>query len=786
MFKFNIKSNTACQFSSLRVPCQKIYSRQNLRIYSNEFLRSDYTSLVNSDKCKFSLKHNYFSKTNILSVKSLKFSNLSSENENIKKQIIKEDSLESSKKTSNSSRILKNNVLHVSNSSESKHNMLKTLNYKQKNVQNKNLPKVLNKTQKHFSKTRIVKTTDKDIFIKKKNNLKKQNATQSKPNTSVPLNKKSIVIPQAITISNLSQLLGLKFIKLSKKMKELGFTNLNYDFLLTSEEASLIAMEYNYDPVVSKKESFDLYRQKNKEKMNFSSRIPVVTIMGHVDHGKTTLLDFLRKSSIALHEEGGITQHIRAFSVTTSYGEKICFLDTPGHSAFESMRKRGTIIADIVVLVVAADDGVMPQTIEAINHIKKAGVPIIVAINKIDKEGVNIQNVKLDLLKNGVELEEFGGDTQVVLISAITGQGVKDLEYAILTLAEILDIKSEVDGNVEGWIIESLTKKTKGHLATILVKEGTLRLGSYIVSGTTWCRVRSMIDTFNKSVDSASPGTVVEVSGWKDIPFVGDDVLEATNEEQAKKVVKNRLIRLEKERQMNNIDVINKKRLEHYQKELKTIENDFVQKEPKEVLFIIKADVNGSAQAIQDALTQIGNNEIKIKVIFSSVGSVTESDIGRASAAHGYIISFNLKLNKKIAQLAYREKVKILSHSVIYKLLDHVKEELTELLPLKVKYNIIGEAKILKVFILSRKTSKISIAGCIIINGIVSKNDKVRVLRDQKIIWEGKLESLRHIKKEMAQMKEGEECGMSFGEWNGFLEGDLIQTYKEEYVKQKL
>ncbi|KTW31247.1 translation initiation factor IF-2 [Pneumocystis jirovecii RU7] len=773
MSKYSISPNAACQFNYLRISYQRFYSTQNLKICLNE----EYADSHNSLKKK-TLSYKSFSR----------FVNLSNENKNTKKKQVFEENL--LKRVQEAPKIFlrfKDDIIYVSNFLNFRHNISKRFDYIQK-VRYSKSSRIANDFSKHFFKQKVSKSNDKNISIKKNFNLKKSNITKPKLNIRIFSKKKIIHLPQAITVSNLSQLLGLKLTKLLGKMKDLGFKNLSYNFLLTYEEASLIAMEYNYDPIVTNKDSFDLHRQENKERISPSLRVPVVTIMGHVDHGKTTLLDFLQKSSIALHEAGGITQHIRAFSVTLSNGEKICFLDTPGHSAFESMRKRGALITDIVVLVVAADDGVMPQTIEAIEHAKKACVPIIVAINKIDKEGVNIQNVKLDLLKNGVELEEFGGDTQVVLISAITvkGQGIKDLEHAIVTLAEISDIRSEVKGSVEGWIIESSVKKTKGHFAIILIKEGTLKLGSYIVSGTTWCRVRSMTDTSNQQVNFAIPGTIVEVTGWKSTPFVGDDVLEAKNEEHAKKVVKNRLIRLNEEKQINDIEVINKKRMENHQKELKMTENVLIEKKLKEIPFIIKADVNGSAEAIKDALLLIRNDEIKTKVIYEDVGTVVESDITRAAAVQGYIVSFNLKLNKKIAQFAHREKVKIISHSIIYKLLDYIKEELSELLPLKVKYNVLGEAKIIKIFIMGKKASKISIAGCSVISGVINKNERIRVLRNQKIIWDGKLESLRHIKKEIIEIKEGEECGMNFGKWDKFLEGDLVEAYREEYIKQKL
>ncbi|QSL66820.1 hypothetical protein MERGE_001207 [Pneumocystis wakefieldiae] len=658
--------------------------------------------------------------------------------------------------------------------------------YTKEDTKLKRSPVIRNKNIKSLSNLKHSGTNKNVISNKSSSNVEKSNTVEpdkiSTNTSSIP----SIYLPNAITISNLSQLLKLKLERLSIKMKELGFKNTNHDFLLTFEEASLIAMEYNYNPITNTKRTIELSSQKNQENLKLSLRIPIVTVMGHVDHGKTTLLDFMRKSSMAKKEYGGITQHIGAFSVTMSNGEKICFLDTPGHSLFESMRKRGSLITDIIILLVAADDGVMTQTIEVIEHAKRANVPIIVAINKIDKEVQNIQKLKLDLLKNGVELEEFGGDTQLVLISAMTGQGIKDLECAISSLVEILDIKSRVEGNVEGVIIESSIKKTKGPLATVLLKEGTLKLGSHIVSGTTWCRVRSMTDDLGISLKSALPGTAVEVMGWKDTPLVGENILEVENEERAKEVVKNRLLDTEKEKQLINIEEINKRRIEDYKNKFKTTKTESSQKEFKEVPFIIKADVSGSVEAIKESLLSIGNDKIMVKVVYSNVGNVTESDVILASVMQGYIISFNLKLDKRISQIAYREKVKIISHSIIYSLLDYVKEELSLLMPLIEKKHIAGEAKILKIFnVTSKKSSKI-VAGCIVINGIINKNEKIRIVRDQKTIWEGKLETLRHIKKEITEAKKGEECGMSFNGWDGFLEGDLVQAYVQEFIKIKL
>ncbi|KTW27288.1 translation initiation factor IF-2 [Pneumocystis carinii B80] len=778
MFILNIRKNDLYYLNYLKVLYKRFHSIQNLRVYLNKESKPINNISNNIYKGKNILEKDKSKKENLRS-EFLKTSNF---NKNVKiNQKFKEKSEKNRGDTFRKLNISENTSFSKSKLPNSK---LKSP-YTRKDSTSKS-SEIVNKDTKSLFNSGHSGLNKKERFKKDFFNFKKSDIAKLEKKTKKLSSKSSIHIPNAISISNLSQLLKLKLEELSRKMKELGFKNTNHDFLLTFEEASLIAMEYNYNPITNTKNIIELPSQKNKKNLKLSLRIPVVTIMGHVDHGKTTLLDFFRKSSIAKKEHGGITQHIGAFSVTMSNGEKICFLDTPGHSAFESMRKRGSLFTDIIILLVAADDGVMEQTIEVIEHAKRANVPIIVAVNKIDKEVQNIQDLKLDLLKNGVELEEYGGDTQLVLISAITGQGIKDLECAISSLVEISDIKSKVEGNVEGVIIESSVKRTKGPLATVLLKEGTLKLGSHIVSGTTWCRVRSMTDDLGTSLKSALPGTAVEVMGWKDIPLIGENILEVENEEQAKKIVKNRLLHVEEEKQLSNIENINKSRIQNYKNELKPIKTDSSQKEFREVPFIIKGDVSGSVEAIKNAILSIGNDKITTKVVYSDVGDVTESDVILASAIQGYIISFNLKLDKKIAQIAYREKIKIISHSIIYTLLDYIKEELSLLMPLIEKHHVVGEAKILKIFNITNKKSSKAVAGCIVINGVINKNEKIRIVRDQKIIWKGKLETLRHIKKEIIETKKGEECGMSFDGYENFLEGDLVQGYTEEFIRKKL
>ncbi|RHZ79018.1 hypothetical protein Glove_152g37 [Diversispora epigaea] len=636
----------------------------------------------------------------------------------------------------------------------------------------------------------------------------------------LPKIKKEIYLPEAISVSNLAKLIGERLAPFEQKLRVLGIEYTTHDHLLNAEEASLIAMEYDLSPVVNSEAAIDLYSKPIPNDMSkYPLRPPIVTIMGHVDHGKTTLLDSLRKSTVAAGEAGGITQHIGAFSVTLPSKKTITFLDTPGHAAFSAMRARGAHVTDIVVLVVAADDGIMPQTIEAIKHAKDAGVPMVVAINKIDRHDANASKVRESLLAHGVELEEYNGDTQSVEISALKSQGLDVLEESIITLAELSEYRAEVDIEAEGNIIESQVERGKGNVATILVKRGTLKQGDNIVAGTSWCKVRLMTNDKGESLKEALPGTPVKVMGWKNLPKAGDEVLQAKDEELAKIVVNNRLLKEERERQIKDLEVINEKRRQRKKeieekhasarnfkkevwmfhkgllKEYPTMESPFENKEQesseeekiKQLSVIVKADVSGSVEAVVNSLDSMGNDEVCVNVIDFGVGDINESDVIKASASKSLIYGFNVKANSKVMGIAQSEHVDIITHNIIYKLLDDVKLRLSQMLPPIIETHVMGEATILKIFEINIRSKEFkSIAGCRITDGIVTKNQKVRVMRNDLQVWEGFLESLKQVKTDIPEAKKGLECGMSFEGFKEFKEGDTIQSITIKEVPRSL
>lgn len=675
--------------------------------------------------------------------------------------------------------------------------------------------------------------------------------------------RSQLYLPQSITVSNLSRKLGIRLEQLQDKMLESGFEKTAFDHIITSDDATLISEEFNYDVIVDDTASFDLYpRPAPEDPSILPLRAPLVTIMGHVDHGKTTLLDTLRKSSVAAGEAGGITQHIGAFSVKLPGGKQITFLDTPGHSAFESMRQRGASVTDIVVLVVAADDSVMPQTREAIKHAHAAGVNMIVAINKMDKPGVNPEKVKRDLMAHGVEVEDYGGEIQSVPVSGLTGQGLDDLESAIVSLAEILDIRADIDGPPEGNVIESSVKKGRGNVATMIVTRGTLQAGSFIVAGKTWCRVRAMTNEAGASLKTAGPGTPVEVTGWSVLPTAGDEVLGAANEKEAKQVVQNRILRAEQMQQLLDIEAINEKRLKEREEAIRLAASSSSSSSPPttdashttktegeesttspvasgtsnpkakiEVPFIVKGDVSGSVEAIIDSISGIGNAQVSLKVIDSGVGAVTDSDILRAVASNGTIIAFGVPLDANARVAARRDGVKVIASDVIYHVIDAVRGALSALLdPIK-QVRVLGEAEILKLFTVTTK-SKVErvVAGCRITNGVIQKSAFVRVLRNTKneggtrsrgvaaaaaaagdtsgsvgvsgagdgrggaaggdkvngVVYDGKLDVLKHVKVEVQTLGKGNECGMQFDGFQDVQVGDEVQCYTIDEIPRTL
>ncbi|KAG2209890.1 hypothetical protein INT46_005171 [Mucor plumbeus] len=640
---------------------------------------------------------------------------------------------------------------------------------------------------------------------------------------------KDVYIPEIINVANLSRILGIRIEHLIRTMEELEMGNTSHDRMLNADESSLIAMQLDMNPIVDSRQSIDLFpRSAPVDPSLLMDRPPIVTIMGHVDHGKTTLLDTLRKTSVAAGEAGGITQHIGAFSVKLPSKKTITFLDTPGHAAFSAMRQRGAQVTDIVVLVVAADDGVMPQTQEAIQHAHAANVPIVVAINKCDKPGIDTSRVKQELARYNVHLEEIGGDVPCVEVSGLTGKNLDQLEETIVTLSEILELKADRNsGAAEGVVIESQIEKGRGNVATILVQQGTLKAGSVVVAGQTWCKVRSMTDYQGKPVKEATPGMPVKVIGWKDVPSAGDEMLTATDENFAKTVVDNRVARHQREQQLRDLQVINdkrrhqreqleqermaekayKKEMYMYQRGLSEVlpeslgkrlsviqanlkeenSDDDAQKDMLELRAVVKGDVSGTVEAVVDCLAGLQNKQIRVKVIHSSVGNISEGDVQLAAACEGQVIGFNVKADKRIQAEAAKIGVPVKSYSIIYKLLEEVKDQLSDMLPPILSTQVTGEAALLQVFDINTKGRETKpVAGCRVTNGVIHKNSRVRIVRNKETIWEGDLNALRQVKKDIQEAKKGLECGMSFEGFDDFKPGDIIQSVQTIETKQKL
>ncbi|KAK3484705.1 uncharacterized protein B0T23DRAFT_57950 [Neurospora hispaniola] len=599
-----------------------------------------------------------------------------------------------------------------------------------------------------------------------------------------------ILLPEFISVANLGMALGVKTDLFISQLGELGFEDIAKDSIMTGETAALVAQEYGFEPTVDAGEDEDLRpRPPPEDPSSVPLRPPVVTIMGHVDHGKTTLLDFLRKSSIAAGEHGGITQHIGAFSVQMSSGKQITFLDTPGHAAFLSMRQRGANVTDIVILVVAADDSVKPQTIEAIKHARSAKVPMIVAINKIDKDQANVERVKSDLAANGVEIEDYGGDVQVVCVSGKTGQGMDDLEDNILLLSEMLDIRAEPDGMAEGWVLESSIKPI-GRVATVLVKRGTLRPGDFIVAGRVFAKVRSLRNEAGIEVEEAPPGTAVEILGWKEPPEAGDMVLQAPNEDKAKSAVHYRIEQKEREEAMEQITEMERLKRE---REAERIAAEEAEKGedgaeaaeekpdgPKMINFTVKGDVHGSVEAVCASILEIGSNEVRPRVLLSSPGQITESDVEHAAVSGSTIINFNNPIPGHIKRMAVENKVRIMDHNIIYNLTEEVRQVLSESLAPTISFKVLGEAEVAQVFAINIKGRKYkNIAGVKVRNGMVMRNGRVRLQRKGEVVFDGTISSVKHGKKEVTEMRKGTECGLEFGEFDDIKEGDLIQVVEE-------
>ncbi|XP_044119910.1 translation initiation factor IF-2, mitochondrial isoform X3 [Neovison vison] len=563
------------------------------------------------------------------------------------------------------------------------------------------------------------------------------------------------------------------------------------------------------------RENKDAVRRPQADPALLTPRSPVVTIMGHVDHGKTTLLDKLRKTQVAAMEAGGITQHIGAFLVSLPSGEKITFLDTPGHAAFSAMRARGAQVTDIVILVVAADDGVMKQTVESIQHAKDAQVPIVLAINKCDKAGADPEKVKKELLAYDVVCEDYGGDVQAVHISALTvnGDNLMALAEATVALAEMLELKADSTGPVEGTVIESFTDKGRGPVTTAIIQRGTLRKGSILVAGKSWAKVRLMFDENGKTIHEACPSMPVGIVGWRDLPSAGDEILEVESEPRARAVVDWRKYELEQEKNKEDLKIIEEKRKEHqeahqkarekygnidwkersflkYQerKELKPLKAKEKEERDSHVLpIIIKGDVDGSVEAIVNIMdTYDASHECELELVHFGVGDVSENDVNLAETFRGVIYGFNVNVGNVIQKSAAKKGVKIKLHKIIYHLIEDLQEELSSRLPCTVEEHPIGEASILATFSVTEGKKKVPVAGCRVQKGQLEKQKKFKLIRNGEVIWKGSLSSLKHHKDDVSIIKTGMDCGLSLSEEKiEFKVGDEIICYEEKQVPAK-
>ncbi len=593
---------------------------------------------------------------------------------------------------------------------------------------------------------------------------------QPQPHITAP-RKKSIKITEGTTVKEFAEMTGLKISEVIKKFMELGYmptVNQPVDI----DAATLVADSFGIKVESVTPEQLDIIEEVAEEAENLIPRPPVVTIMGHVDHGKTSLLDAIRKTKVTEIEAGGITQHIGAYKVSLQ-GKEITFLDTPGHEAFTSLRARGAKVTDIVVLVVAADDGVMPQTVEAINHAKAANVPIIVAINKIDKPEANPAKIRNELAEYGIVSEEWGGQNIFVEVSAKKAIGIEHLLEMILLQAEIMELKANPNKSAKGTIIESRLDKGKGPVATVLIQSGTLKIGDPFVAGTTFGRVRALVDDTGKKINIAGPSTPVEVTGFSEVPNAGDIFISVEDEKRARQIA---IARLQKQR-LAEIGRHKKLTLDELYAKIK-------EGQIKELGIIIKADVQGSVEALKKAFEGITHPEVKVRIIHASVGGINESDVMLAIASNAIIIGFNVRPELKASQLAEKEGVDIRLYNIIYEAIEDVEKALEGLLEPTLKEKVVGRAEVRQTFQISRLGT---IAGCYVIDGTITRtSDGIRVIRDNIVIYEGKIASLKRFKEDVRDVHAGYECGIMIENFNDLKIGDILENYVIEKIAAKL
>ncbi len=589
--------------------------------------------------------------------------------------------------------------------------------------------------------------------------------------------KKLIRIEENITLQSMAQKMSLKATELMMKIFSLGMTNVHINTSLDADTAKLLANEFGWeveDVAISEEASMAAARGEHPSTEarteDMELRAPVVTVMGHVDHGKTSLLDRIRKAAVASGEAGGITQHIGAYKVQTP-GGTVVFLDTPGHEAFSQMRARGASVTDIVILVVAADDGVMPQTKEAVAHAKAAKVPIIVAVNKIDKPGAEPERARRELVELGLQPEEWGGDTIFVNVSAQTGEGIEQLLEMVHLQSEILDLRADSTVPARGTVIEALLDRGRGPVARILVQEGTLRVGDFVLAGAGFGKIRAMTNEHGKSVHSAGPSTPVEILGLSDVPGAGDPLDAVKDAKKAQEIAETRKGRISK----SMIPASAKVSLEELSKRM----SDSGQ---QELRVIIKGDVQGSVEAVSEALSKLTGEKARLLIIHAAVGAITEGDINLAVAARAVVVGFNVKPAGKAAALADENKIEIRLYSIIYNAVDDVRAAMEGLLPSTYVEELLGKAEIRVVYTIRNR----SVAGCYVIQGEIKRNALMRVVRAGASIHDGKPDQLKRFKEDVKEVKEGFECGITVEGWGDLKEGDILESYEMKEVKQKL
>ena len=612
----------------------------------------------------------------------------------------------------------------------------------------------------------------KDGKFGKGKNGKKGAALQQAFTKPVQVVKQDVVIGETITVAELANKMATKATEIIKAMMKMG-EMVTINQVLDQETAQLVAEELGHKVILRNENELEEEvlgdRDVNAEKV---TRAPVVTIMGHVDHGKTSLLDYIRKAKVAAGEAGGITQHIGAYHVEMDDGKMITFLDTPGHAAFTSMRARGAKATDIVVLVVAADDGVMPQTIEAIQHAKAAGAPLVVAVNKIDKPEANPDRVEQELLQHEVISEKFGGDVQFVPVSAKKGTGVDDLLDAILLQSEVLELTAVKDGMASGVVIESYLDKGRGPVATILVQSGTLRKGDIVLCGFEYGRVRAMRDENGKEIDEAGPSIPVEVLGLSGVPAAGDEATVVRDEKKAREVA------LHRQGKFREVKLARQQKAK-----LENMFSNMTEGDVAELNIIVKADVQGSVEAIIQSLQDLSTDEVKVKVVGSGVGGISETDATLAAASNAIIVGFNVRADASARRIIEAENIDLRYYSIIYELLNDVKAAMSGMLQPEFKQEIIGLAEVRDVF----KHPKFgAIAGCMVTEGVVKRNNPIRVLRDNVVIFEGELESLRRFKDDVAEVRNGMECGIGVKNYNDVKVGDQIEVFEVVEIKRSI